>query len=128
MPGGDRTGPAGMGPMTGRGAGFCAGYPMPGYMNPVGGRGFGGFGRGRGGGRGRRNQFYATGLTGWQRAGMGYPAYGSVAPNTTPYGVPFAPAMTKEQELDGLKSQAEYLEDALEGIKKRVEELQAQAK
>ena len=26
-------------------------------------------GRGRGrGGRGRRNQFYATGLTGWQRA------------------------------------------------------------
>jgi len=35
MPGGDRTGPAGMGPMTGRAAGFCAGYPMPGYMNPV---------------------------------------------------------------------------------------------
>jgi hypothetical protein len=25
-------------------------------------------GRGRGGGQGRRNQFYATGLTGWQRA------------------------------------------------------------
>lgn len=28
-------------------------------------------GRNRGGGgRGRRNQFYATGLTGWQRAGQ----------------------------------------------------------
>lgn len=38
MPGGDRTGPAGMGPMTGRAAGFCAGYPVPGYMNPAGGR------------------------------------------------------------------------------------------
>ena len=38
MPLGDGTGPAGMGPMTGRAAGFCAGYPVPGYMNPVGGR------------------------------------------------------------------------------------------
>ena len=35
MPRGDGTGPAGMGPMTGRAAGFCAGYPVPGYMNPV---------------------------------------------------------------------------------------------
>jgi len=38
MPLGDGTGPAGMGPMTGRAAGFCAGYPVPGYMNPVTGR------------------------------------------------------------------------------------------
>ncbi len=38
MPLGDGTGPAGMGPMTGRAAGFCAGYPVPGYMNPVVGR------------------------------------------------------------------------------------------
>jgi len=38
MPFGDGTGPAGMGPMTGRAAGFCAGYPTPGYMNPVTGR------------------------------------------------------------------------------------------
>ena len=78
MPFGDGTGPAGMGPMTGRAAGFCAGFPVPGYMNPALGRagfygagygapyaswpnpwlrrgfGFGrGFGRGRGRGRGR---------------------------------------------------------------------------
>ena len=39
MPGGDGTGPAGMGPMTGRAAGYCAGYPVPGYMNPAAGRG-----------------------------------------------------------------------------------------
>ena len=38
MPFGDRTGPAGLGPMTGRAAGYCAGFPMPGYMNPVVGR------------------------------------------------------------------------------------------
>jgi hypothetical protein len=38
MPRGDGTGPAGMGPMTGRGAGYCAGNDAPGYMNPAGGR------------------------------------------------------------------------------------------
>ena len=40
MPGGDGTGPGGMGPMTGRAAGYCAGYPVPGYMNPIPGGGF----------------------------------------------------------------------------------------
>jgi len=43
MPRGDGTGPAGMGPMTGRAAGYCAGYPVPGYANP----GFFGGGYGR---------------------------------------------------------------------------------
>ncbi len=43
MPGGDGTGPWGWGPRTGRGAGFCSGYGMPGFMNrfvfpPFGGR------------------------------------------------------------------------------------------
>jgi hypothetical protein len=74
MPRGDRTGPAGMGPMTGIAAGFCAGHSMPGFMNPVGGRGY--WGRGRGGGRGFRHWYYATGLPGWARTPMGYPAWG----------------------------------------------------
>ena len=52
MPGFDRTGPAGAGPMTGRQLGRCTGNTS-GFT----GRGFGygrgyGFGRGRGGGRG----------------------------------------------------------------------------
>ena len=34
MPRGDGTGPMGMGPMTGRAAGFCAGYSAPGFMSP----------------------------------------------------------------------------------------------
>jgi len=123
MPGGDRTGPAGMGPMTGRATGYCAGYPVPGYMNPVGGRGFWGWGRGSGG-RGRRNWFYATGLTGWQRASIGYPTFGGVAP----YAAPFAPAISAEQQLDVLKGQAEYFQDALDGIRKRIEELEAKSK
>ena len=120
MPRGDGTGPVGMGPMTGRGAGFCAGYPAPGYANPVGGRGMG---MGRGGGRGRRNWFYATGLPGWQRAGYGMPAFDGTAGPYAYGGAPVAPGLTSQQELDGLKGQAEYLEDTLDGIKKRIEEL-----
>ena len=38
MPRGNGTGPMGLGPMTGRAAGYCAGYGVPGYMNPYGGR------------------------------------------------------------------------------------------
>jgi len=34
MPWGDGTGPLGYGPMTGRGAGYCSGFPGPGYANP----------------------------------------------------------------------------------------------
>ena len=128
MPGGDGTGPGGMGPMTGRAAGFCAGFPMPGYANPVGGRGMG-MGWGRGGGWGRGRGF------GWAGAGYGMPAYGgTVNPYAYggaayPYaygGAPFAPGLTAQQELDGLKGQAEYLEDSLDGIKKRIEELESQ--
>lgn len=125
MPGGDRTGPAGAGPMTGRAAGYCAGYYAPGSMNPIGG-GPGFWGAGRGGGRGggggwgRRNWFYATGLTGWQRGAMGWPAY------ATPSAAPFVPATTKEQELDGLKKQSAYFEDTLDGIRKRIQELESQ--
>jgi len=130
MPGGDGTGPGGLGPMTGRVAGLCAGYPVPGYMSPVGGRGYLGWGRGfRGGGFGRGRGF------GWSRAGYGLPVYGSaVSPYAyggavSPYGhggVPFAPGLTAQQELDGLKGQAEYLEDSLDGINKRIEELESQ--
>jgi len=126
MPGGDGTGPGGMGPMTGRAAGYCAGYPMPGFANPIAGRGAWGWGRGRGG-LGRRNMFYATGLTGWQRAGYGYPAFGG-APYAAPYAAPFAPTMAPEQEAEILKGQAEYFEDALDGVKKRIGELQAKSK
>jgi len=122
MPGGDRTGPMGMGPMTGRAAGYCAGYGVPGFMNPMGGRGFGG-GRGRGGGRGWRHGYYATGLPGWARAGWGgAPAYGAPA-----YGGP-APmqAPPRDVELETLKAQAEYFENSLAEIKGRIEELESQ--
>ena len=110
--------------MTGRAAGYCAGYAVPGYANPVGGQAPWRRGRG-GGGRGWRNRFYATGLTGWQRAAMGYPAFGGAVPAPVPYPGPLAPALSREQELDALKGQAEYFQDALEDIRKRIEELAA---
>jgi hypothetical protein len=49
MPGGDRTGPAGQGPMTGRGLGFCGGAAE-------GGGAWGGRGRRMRAGRGWRNR------------------------------------------------------------------------
>jgi hypothetical protein len=53
-------------------------------------------------------------------------AYGGTVNPYAYGGVPFAPVITPQQELDGLKGQAEYLEDSLDGIKKRIEELESQ--
>jgi prefoldin subunit 5 len=36
--------------------------------------------------------------------------------------------MTQQQELDMLKGQAEYFEDALDGIRRRIEELEARSR
>jgi hypothetical protein len=41
MPFGDGTGPAGLGPMSGRALGFCRGYGTPGYTNPLPGQRYG---------------------------------------------------------------------------------------
>lgn len=116
MPRGDGTGPAGMGPMTGRAAGFCAGHRMPGYTNSMGGCGFAGWGRGRGG-RGYRHWFWATGVPGWARPGHGYPVYAG----------PAAGEPAREQELEMLRSQAEHFDGALTDIRQRIEQLEAEA-
>ncbi len=122
MPRGDGTGPMGAGPMTGRAAGYCAGFEMPGYANPLPGRGFGrggGF-RGRGfggGGRGRRNMYYATGLPGWMR-------YGAAAP--LPYAAPYAKP-DPELEKQALRNHAEALAAELESVKKRLSDIEAGA-
>jgi len=39
MPAGERTGPLGLGPKTGRAAGYCAGFAGPGFSNAAIGRG-----------------------------------------------------------------------------------------
>ena len=113
MPGGDGTGPMGQGPMTGRAAGFCAGYAVPGYMNAFPGRGFG-FGRGRGGfggGRGWRHRFWATGVPGWAAAWGAPPSH---APETGA-----APA----DERAFLEEQVHVMEQRVEALRKRLDSL-----
>jgi len=121
MPRGDRTGPMGLGPMTGRGAGYCAGFNMPGYMSPGPSRGS----WGGGGGRGWRHWYYATGLPGWMRFGMGLPAWGA-APY--PSAAPIPPEAVEETELETLKAQAGYLERTLQALRRRIEKLEGESK
>ena len=103
MPRGDRTGPMGMGPMTGRGSGYCNGFAAPGYANPA--QFAGGFGCGLGRGRGHRNMFRATGMPGWAR--YGYP-------------VSAGPSEASFDEKTLLTTQAEFLENQLQQVKKRL--------
>jgi len=115
MPFGDRTGPQGLGPMTGRAAGYCAGYPAPGRGGW--GRG-GGWGAGRGRGRGRG--------FGWRATARGAPPYWG-APYAPAYGPAYAPSYGPEDEVTALKDQARYFEGALQDIKKRIEEIESSA-
>jgi hypothetical protein len=100
MPRGDGTGPSGMGPMTGRSAGYCAGYDTPGHVNHGLSRHFD-----RGHGKGLR----------WRQT----PVY---QPQTT--------QLTKEQEkqmldneLAAIEQNKKDLDQEMKSIKKRLEEI-----
>jgi hypothetical protein len=87
----------------------------------------GGWGRGRawfgGGGRGRRwrHWYYATGLPGWARYGY-EPAWGAAPPAYGPYPAP----PTREQEVESLKAQAEWLKTQLDAIGQRIAQLESE--
>jgi len=115
MPGGDRSGPMGEGPRTGRGMGYCSGYEGPSYTRPGPGYGYGrgfgpgfgrGFGPGFGWGRGWRHRAYATGWARWD------------------YGPAWGAPPTREDEAAFLKDQAEGLQTELDAIKRRLTELE----
>ena len=107
----------GMGPMTGRGAGYCGGAggaPFgSGFMSRMCGA-FLGQGRGRGG-RGWRAMFYATGLTGRQRAAGGVAA----APPTA------AAAPTSDAAWQALHAEIGAVQVQLNDLKKRLARLDA---
>lgn len=104
MPGRNGTGPMGMGPMTGRGAGFCQGSETP---------AFGGFGQGRGYcggmGQGRGNRFRSPYRSAWMMKGETQDFYGKSEP---------------ENEKQSLSRQAEKLQSELDMVKKRLSELE----
>ena|SRR6056297_1200092 len=110
MPRGDRTGPNGMGPMTGRAFGYCTGHGAPGYVGAPGpgmgmawgyggGRGRGGFGQGMGRGR-----------------NLGY-----AGPYTGPYGAPYGPYAEAPASAENRKA---YLKDEMAALEERKNFLQ----
>ena len=117
MPTGDGTGPTGLGSMTGRAAGYCAGYSAPGYMNPRPGYGFG-RGFGRGGGRGFRG------------GGFGGGRFQPMVPfAATPY--PYEAAYmqpTPQEERSFLENQIKALQGQLDAVKQRLDEVTMQTK
>jgi hypothetical protein len=110
--------------MTGRGAGYCAGYSVPGCVNPVGGygRGWGrrrgrGFGRGygRGWGRGRFEYPPVVGQLAYQ------PAY-QIAPQPQ---TPAQEIKALENYQKNLEAEKADLEQETSSVKARIEELKA---
>jgi hypothetical protein len=98
MPGGDRTGPQGFGPRTGRGLGDCGTTDQSRL----------GFGFGFGRGRGWRNWARATGQPGWMRFGW----WGAT------------PSPADESEL--LNAQADQLQAQLDAVQQRLTELSSE--
>ena len=125
MPGGDRTGPLGEGPKTGRAAGYCAGNKVPGFMNPVPGgapaadynfnlRGAGRGGLPWGGGRGR--VFGGGRGCGWMRA-----AFHNRLPEQ-----PQDTAVQLESQqnaIDKLAEQTASVKDVLDRLEERLKDM-----
>ncbi len=97
MPCGDRTGPVGNGPFTGRRLGYCAGNQVP--AGPV-------YGRGMGNRRG-----FARGM----RRGYGNYPYSAPLYNNEPE--------NRESDVAYLKETARALEDELNHVKGQIEKL-----
>lgn len=111
MPRGDRTGPSGMGPMTGRAFGYCAGYEAPGFITAAGpGRGMA---RGFGGARGRGG--YGLGMGRGRGYGVGGPGYYGMGPAP----IPAAPENQKQMlkdELTALEERMRFLQREMEAM------------
>ena len=99
MPGFDGTGPMGLGSMTGGGRGFCS---------P----------------RGMRANVRAYGIPRWRGYGYPYHVGGSYVPGIAPY----APQVSRDQEIGFLKQQAEAMRAELKEIEARIKELAKETK
>ena len=138
MPGGDRTGPAGQGPKTGRAAGYGAGRPGPAYLNLVPRLGLWswarrrgrGRGKGRGGGR-RAGKGRGLGRGTGRGRGMAPSSWAAPPPQigeeevlapTTP--LPPPSRSGNDQELQGFKAQARATEQELRATNEKIAQVQ----
>jgi len=124
MPRGDRRGPDGAGPMTGRALGYCAGNDQPGFTANAAPQGAGrgprngtgrGPGFGRGFGRGRR-MGYGRSFLATRGRGAYYAPAAADEEN-------FDDQESKEREVTRLENLANTLANELEIIKKQINEL-----
>ena len=114
MPGFDRTGPMGAGPMTGGTKGRC--NPARAETIPTYARGYG-YGRGLGLRRGFRGGFgTGAGLRRGYGRGYGWEWYPPVAG-------PVYPANAAD-EMDMLKAEADYLKESFDAINARIDALE----
>ncbi len=97
-----------MGAMTGGARGLC--NPNYQWAGPAGFRP----GQGRGGGRGHRHMYWATGFPGRRR------------PNAAGFqAIPPAASFTGSQEIDFLKNQAQALKAELDAVNARLQEVES---
>ena len=96
MPGFDRRGPEGQGPMTGRVRGLCV--ESADFVRPR----FGGFGRGW------RNRYFASGMPGrfWGRGLVRY-----------------EPELSSKEEVEILQNEANYFERELKKIREEIDRI-----
>lgn len=123
MPIGDQTGPMGMGAMTGRRRGICAGYGVPGCAaGPgAGGRTMGiGFRRGQGTGTGGGRRFCWGVPTGY---GTNVRSYGGY------YDAPafYPSAVNPEIEKRALLNRADAMQRELDAIHQRLKVMESEA-
>lgn len=110
MPGGDRTGPLGYGPMTGRALGFCTGHATLDFRYPRYGHGFG-RGLGRGFGRGV-----------WGR-GFWWQNYREPAVISQPFSRNAYQTISKDEEKAYLEETIKNLQEDINNLRKRLQEL-----
>ncbi|MBN1382926.1 MAG: DUF5320 domain-containing protein [Deltaproteobacteria bacterium] len=103
MPRGNRTGPIGAGPRTGRGAAFCSGYDIPGFVHVAPVRFFG---------RGWGERFFARGMGGWARGFWPSRFFSSSVQNP-------------DMEIDQLKQEVSFLERTISDLKSRMDDLKS---
>ena len=143
MPRGDRMGPEGSGPQTGRAMGYCSGSNAPGYTRGHSGRGMGyGRGMGRGyarGGPGRGffgrvfgfGQGRAMGFGGGRGRGMGRGMGGGIGyyePDYNPAEIdrsagPYRPETSRNYREPTSEEEKAYLEDSVKGLEAELEEI-----